>query len=145
MRKKVSKREVSRPHCGLAHPLEIRNAALKDYLSGMPRHQVASKYSLPDASILSHWKRKFAPETLQRPSGKMVKPRIKPSRHTDQESYQSQRMAELERALALKEVELQEKEKELERAHVAREIAETMIDIAQEEYDIVIRKNSGTR
>ncbi len=132
-------------HRGLAHSAVIRNAALKDYLSGMARQSVAIKYSLPDASILSYWKRKFAPETLKRGGTKMTSPRSPRGLITDQESHQSRRIAELEHALALKDEELQQKEKELERAHLARDIAETMIDIAEEEYEIVIRKNSGTR
>ena len=45
-----------RGQMGKAGPVFLRTAVLRDYLSGMSRSDVALKYSLPDCSILSHWK-----------------------------------------------------------------------------------------
>lgn len=134
-----------RGHMGKAYPLCVRTAALRDYLSGIPRNEVALKYSLADASVLSLWKRKFASSEDIKASTKMVKRRNKRVLLTDMESAQSARIKELERALSACEKSLSEKEKELKNARLDSLIKDTMIDLAEEEYSIDIRKNFGSR
>ena len=54
------KKRHSRQRTCQAYPLPVRMAAVRDYLSGMSRLEVARKYSIPDMTNISHWKRKFA-------------------------------------------------------------------------------------
>ena len=132
-------------HKGIAYPAALRHAALCDYLSGMPRSAVALKYSLPDASLLSTWKRKFASCEQVKSSLKMVKRRNKRLLVTDLESAQSQRILELERALSCCEKELSKREIELRSSRLQLHLCDTMIDMAEELYQISIRKNFGSK
>lgn len=99
-----------RGQMGKAYPLSVRTAALRDYLSGMSRNAVALKYSLPDASLSSYWKRKFATSEDLKASTKMVKRRNKRLLLTDMESAQSARIKELEHALYSCQKSLSEKD-----------------------------------
>lgn len=130
---------------GKAYPLSVRTAALRDYLSGMFRNAVALKYSLPDASLLSYWKRKFATSEDLKASTKMVKRRNKRLLLTDMESAQSARIKELERALYSCQKSLSEKDQELKKTTLALLIKDTMIDLAEEEFGVDIRKNFGSK
>ena len=61
------------------------------------------------------------------------------------ESDLSKRIKELERALKQKELELKDKEKELKHEQAHRRAMEILIELANEHYNIDIRKNSGTK
>lgn len=142
---KQEKSEQKRGQMGKAYPVCVRTAALRDYLSGMSRNVVALKYSLPDASVLSYWKRKFANSEEINASIKMVHRRNKRLLLTDMESAQSARIQELERALSTCQKSLAEKDKDLKDTTLALQIKDTMIDLAEEEFGIDIRKNFGSK
>lgn len=130
---------------GKAYPHALRMAALRDYLGGMSRSAVARKYSITDDSVISHWKRKFANPELINASTQMAKRRNKRMLVTDMESEQAARIKELERALSLANSELRKRDTALKQAELRADIAETTIDIAEEEFNIDIRKKFGTR
>lgn len=142
---KQEKSRHERGQKGKAYPLCLRISALRDYLSGIPRSEVALKYSLPDASILSSWKRKFANSEEIKASTKMVKRRNKRLLLTDMESAQCVRIKELERALSACQKLLADKDKELKDSTLHLLLKDTMIDLAEEEFDIDIRKNFGSK
>ena len=144
MMNKSKKALLKRTHPGVAHPVDLRRCALADYLSGMSRREVALKYCLPDPTILSYWKRKFAPDSFK-PAFVMRKPRKSRSLETDNESCMIERIGKLERALALKERELASKEKQLKDTQLSLDMSRMLIDMAEQEYKIAIRKNSGTK
>lgn len=144
-RKNEEKSRRYRGQMGKAYPLSLRTAALRDYLSGMSRKDVAIKYSLPDASVLSQWKRKFAGTNDLKASYAMIKRRNKVQLQTDSESSLSARIKELERALANSQRMLSEKDEELKRERLRNRLNETIIDLAEEQYSIEIRKNFGTK
>lgn len=130
---------------GRAYPISVREAALRDYLSGMSRSAVCEKYSIADLTILSHWKRKFAtPETVKS-SVKMVKRRNKRLLMTDLESEAANRIKELERALSKAESELKKCTKELKSTQLKLRISEVTIDVAEEQFNLPIRKKFGSR
>ena len=64
---------------------------------------------------------------------------------TENESELSKRIKELERALKQKELQLKEKEKELKHEKTYRCAMEIVIELADEHYNIDIRKNSGSK
>lgn len=134
-----------RGQMGKAYPVALRTAALRDYLSGMSRSDVALKYSLPDVSVLSRWKRNFASSEDIKVSTRMVKRRNKRLLQTDNESVQSKRIQELERALSQCQKALSEKDEQLKKANLHVLVSETMIDLAEEEFSISIRKNFGSK
>lgn len=131
---------------GKAYPSGIRMAAVRDYLSGMSRKSVAEKYSLPDASILSHWKRTFVEKSNRKEDLRMKGKVKKPSRLlTESESDLLKRIRELERELRECRKELDASKEEARIASLRALISETMVDVAEEEFDIDIRKKFGSR
>ena len=130
---------------GKAYPLSVRLSAVRDYLSGMSRLEVARTYSIHDMTNISRWKRKFADVVEFQTSHTMVKRRISRSLQTESESELSLRIKELERSLSLCQKSLACKEKELEKANLHIQINETLIDLAEETFGLDIRKNFGTK
>lgn len=126
---------------GKAYPVFLRTAVLRDYLSGMSRSDVALKYSLPDCSILSHWKHNLTNVEDIKTSTSMVKRRNKPLLRTDS----SKRNQELERALSQCQKVLSEKADLLKKANLHVLVSGTMIELTEEESSISIRKNFGSK
>ena len=146
MHSEESKRKKhSRRQPGVAYPLSVRLSAVRDYLSGMSRLEVARKYSIADMTNISRWKRKFAGVVEFKTSHAMVKRRTSRSLQTESESELSLRIKELERSLSLCQKTLAAKEKELERANLHIQINETLIDLAEENFGLSIRKNFGSK
>ena len=139
------KKRHSRKHPGKAYPLPVRLSAVRDYLSGMSRLEVARKYSIHDMSNISRWKRIFADVVEFKTSHTMVKRRTSRSLQTESESELSLRIKELERSLSLCQKALASKEKELDKANLHIQINETLIDLAEETFGLDIRKNLGTK
>jgi transposase-like protein len=111
---------------------------LKDYIeNGLSRKDAAKKYNLHDASILSHWVRKFGIDKtcMEREKAILVPKRMEKS---DRESELEFRVKELEKRLAEKELEVSV---EKLRTHAL----DTMIDVAEEQLHIQIRKKAGTK
>ncbi len=132
-------------HKGVAYPAPLRAAALRDYLGGMSGSAVARKYSLPDSSILSHWKRKFASSKELKSSTTMVRRRNKRFLQSDMESAQSERIRELERALQQSRKALELKEREVKDLELHLQLNNTMLDLAEEQFGLPIRKNFGSK
>ena len=98
---KSKRKKHSCGHPGVAYPLAVRMSAVRDYLSGMSRLEVARKYSIADMTNISRWKRKFAGVVEFKTSHTMVKRRTSRSLQTESESELSLRIKELERSLSL--------------------------------------------
>ncbi len=143
--KKTAKTVYRQGQMGRAYSVSLRTSALRDYLNGMRRIDVARKYSLPDASILSLWKRKFAPQEEFKRSFVMVKRRTKRKLQTDMESAQLERIKNLESSLLRVQKALFQKDKDLEDLRIHLRLSETLIDLADEEYNLDIRKNFGSK
>lgn len=140
-----SDKSKRKKHPGKAYPLAVRISAVRDYLSGMSRLEVARKYSIADMSNISRWKRNFAGVVEFKTSHAMVKRRTSRSLQTESESELSLRIKELERSLSLSQKALAAKEKELAQAKLRNQINETLMDLAEETYGLDLRKNSGSK
>ena len=138
-------RKESGKHRGLAYPVAVREAALRDYLSGMSRSAVSLKYSIADPTVLSHWKRKFATVETINSSVKMAKRRNKRLLMTDLESESANRIKELERALSKAQSELKKRDSELKSTQLKLRIAEVTIEVAEETFNLPIRKKFGSK
>ena len=110
---KSKRKKHSCGHPGVAYPLAVRMSAVRDYLSGMSRLEVARKYSIADMTNISRWKRKFAGVVEFKTSHTMVKRRTSLSLQTESESELSLRIKELERSLSLCQKTLAAKERNL--------------------------------
>ena len=130
---------------GEPYPLEIRLAAIGEYRSGVSRKEIAFKYSIRDPTVISHWIRNFEAKKQSSVSIKPLKLKKRSIKMTENESELSKRIKELERVLKQKESELKEKEKELKHEQTHRRAMEILIELADEHYNIDIRKNSGTK
>ena len=123
---------------GEPYPLEIRLAAIGEYRLGVSRKEIAFKYSISDPTVISHWIRKFEAKRQSSVSIKPLKLKKRSIKMTENESDLSKRIKELERAL-------KQKEKELKHEQAHRRAMEILIELANEHYNIDIRKNSGTK
>ena len=121
---------------GEPYPLEIRLAAIGEYRLGVSRKEIAFKYSISDPTVISHWIRKFEAKRQSSVSIKPLKLKKRSIKMTENESDLSKRIKELERAL---------KQKELKHEQAHRRAMEILIELANEHYNIDIRKNSGTK
>lgn len=145
MKNKLNKK-LSKPFGQVTHYSDlVRRVAVRDYLSGLSRSEVCLKYGIKDPSSLSHWKRKYASSELVTSSTVMVKRRHHRLLVTDNESEQAQRIKELERALSLRDHELLNKAEELKKAEISRQLSETLVSLAEEYFNIDIRKNFGAK
>lgn len=130
---------------GSRYPVALRMAAVRDYLSGMSLREVTRKYSIADKSNVSRWKRIFANVEEFKTSHQMVKHRNSRILQTESESALCVRIQELERSLSICLKSLASKEKELKDTQLHLQISETMIDLAEETFEIAIRKNFGSK
>ena len=112
---------------GEPYPLEIRLAAIGEYRLGVSRKEIAFKYSISDPTVISHWIRKFEAKRQSSVSIKPLKLKKRSIKMTENESDLSKRSKELKH----------------EQAH--RRAMEILIELANEHYNIDIRKNSGTK
>jgi transposase-like protein len=111
---------------------------LKDYIeSGMSRKDAAKKYNLHDASILSHWVRKFGIDKSAIVGANII---LKPMR-----IEKSERELELEHHVKELEKRLEEKEREVTIERLRTHALDTLIDVAEEQLHIQIRKKAGAK
>ena len=105
-------------------------SVLRDYYSsGMSKRKCARKYGLCNPTLLSSWQSKYGEKTLSLPSEEEYDDMARRSK----EEYREENAAlrELEKALAYSRLETE-----------ARDV---MIDIAEREYEISIRKKHGAK
>lgn len=96
--------------------------------------------------VLSHTgSLKFASPQLINASTQMTKRRNKRLLVTGMESEQANRIKELERALSKANAEIHKLDCAFKQAELRADIAETTIDIAEQAFNIDIRKKFGTR
>ena len=105
-------------------------SVLRDYYSsGMSKRKCAKKYGLCNPTLLSSWLSKYGEKTLSLPSEEEYDDMARRSK----EEYRDENAAlrKLEKALAYSRLETE-----------ARDV---MIDIAEREYEISIRKKHGAK
>ena len=111
---------------------EFKLSVLRDYYSsGMSKRKCAKKYGLCNPTLLSSWLSKYGEKTLSLPSEEEYDGMARRSKeeYRDENAALRKRVRELEKALAYSRLETE-----------ARDV---MIDIAEREYEISIRKNMG--
>lgn len=106
-------------------------AILREYCeTGISGKELQRKYCLSSSSQLSYWFRKF------------VDPKIRKSIHMKGRKIDTSRLSMSEESL---EQENERLRKELERERLRSEALNIMIDIAEKELGISIRKKSGAK
>lgn len=122
---------------GSAYPELFRIRVAKEYLAGgITNKELATKYVV-DPTLISHWVTNFVRQTKLYPMEKKSR-RYPKSSGSDREKA-------LERELAEMKKELLRKEKELKKANLQVFALDTMIDVAEEMFDIDIRKKPGAK
>lgn len=109
-------------------------SVLRDYYSsGMSKRKCAMKYGLCNSTLLSSWLSKYGEKTLPLPQEEQGGGMARRSKedYREENAALRKRVRELENALAYSRLETE-----------ARDV---MIDIAEREYDIAIRKKHGAR
>jgi len=109
----------------------------KEYLAGgISNKELATKYAV-DPTLVSHWVSTFVRRTKQ--YSFMDKKSKRYSKvATDRQKALEREVLELKKALAAKE-------KELERSDLQVFALDTMIDVAEEMFEIEIRKKPGAK
>jgi transposase-like protein len=134
---------------GKSYPLEVRLAAVRDYLSGKgSRVEIAARYHIGYARTIDTWVRKFGPKELS--LGQNITVMGHPSsgckkRRLNRDTVPGERELALSREVDLLRAQLQESEKSKKHLQIKVNALETLIDIAESSYDIPIRKNSGAK
>lgn len=101
-------------------------SVVQEYLNGASKSSLGKKYSIVPAVIRS-WICTFAPEYAP----------------TESNVEMSKKQSESEKIQVLKRA-LREKELELSRERMRADFYETMVDVAEEQFNIKIRKKAGT-
>ena len=113
---------------------EFKLSVLRDYYSsGMSKRKCARKYGLCNPTLLSSWQSKYGEKTLSLPSEEEYDDMARRSKeeYREENAALRKRVRELEKALAYSRLETE-----------ARDV---MIDIAEREYEISIRKKHGAK
>lgn len=106
------------------------------------RVKVCEKYDLPDRSVISLWKRKYATNiTAMKKKGHKKR---RPALSQLEESLESE-VARLRLELQQERVARQVAENGLKKAELRATYSEMMIEMAESEYGIDIRKNSAAK
>lgn len=122
---------------GSPYPELFRIRVAKEYLAGgVSRKELATKYCV-DPTLVSHWVTIFVRRTKQYAVMDKKIRRSSPV-STDREKALEREVLELKKALRAKE-------KELERSDLQVFALDTMIDVAEEMFDIEIRKKPGAK
>jgi transposase-like protein len=107
--------------------IEFKMQVVEEYLQGSTsKYGICKKYQLHEV-VFREWLRIFAPE-----QPRMASP-VKKSKESE-----SQEICELKR-------QLRQKELELKREKMRIELLDTMIDVAEEMFNVPIRKKAGTK
>jgi transposase len=114
------------------YPDDLKLKVVREYLStNLSQDEIRAKYGIGGKNCITNWMRKFG---MRAPSQKQ----LKLQRIMSKESVKTT----AEKALASKVGAL---EKELEHEKLRNEALNMLIEIAEEEYKIPIRKKPGTK
>lgn len=106
---------------------DFKMMVVQEALSGtISKRGICRKYSLSDLSLLRSWIRIFAPDSL-----------IKEPIMTDKDEQQKE-IERLKRLLAQRELELK-------REKMRADFLDEMIDVAEDMFQIPVRKKAGTK
>lgn len=109
---------------------ERRLGIINEYLSGKSKYSLRKKYKLTDSNCIDRWLRIFGIEDKTEPSPTNPFMTSNPD--------ESQVVSDLK--LQLKELKSQ-----LAYAQMKAKAYDTMIDVAEEQFNIAIRKKAGTK
>lgn len=132
---------------GQPYPQELRELVVAEYFRGVPRKELARKYNISEASVISHWVRIFAggKRTLRLPNSSLRMPRTRKSNQTMDEATLKAEIRRLQKELSHKDALLREQSKRAERAELKNELLNMLVDTAEQEFQISIRKKSGPK
>lgn len=109
------------------YSLDFKLSVVHEYLSGgISKRALCRKYSLSGIRLLRCWIRIFAPESLI------------PVAVMSDKNEQQKEIERLKKLLAQREVELQ-------REKMRADFLDEMIDVAEEMFQIPVRKKAGTK
>lgn len=135
-----------KPVKGRPYSQEVRELVLAEYYRGISRNKLAMQYNITNPTVISHWIRNF--EAGKHPSGlpkiSYRMPRTKNSL-TDHEASQEAEIRRLKKQLGHKDTQLREESKRADRAELKNELLNMLVDIAEKDLNINIRKKSGPK
>lgn len=114
-----------------------RLEVIEDYLSsGASKNSIARKYNIGDADTIRQWMRRMG---IHDPYRKEL---IYPLSDMKSKTYQKPSKDDTIKAY---EARISELEKDLFKVTMEKDLYSTMLDIAEKEFNIDIRKKSGTK
>jgi transposase-like protein len=114
------------------YPEELKRKIAKDYLAGLASYAVlAEEHGLANKGVVKEFVKWYRRKYELSDENHYTMPEKKPSKSADEEQSLRQQIKELERKLAFSELKV--------------ESLETMIDLAEEQLKIDIRKKSGAK
>lgn len=109
---------------------EIRLQIIQEHLEGASKYSLAKKYNLKSASKIRIWMIKFGIEDREESS---LKPFVMAKKQTESEK------------VAALQLEIKRLKKDLAYEKMRSNAYDTMIDVAEEMFNIPIRKKAGTK
>jgi transposase len=114
------------------YPDDFKLKVVQDYLTtDLSQDEIKTKYGIGGNNCINNWMRKFG---MRAPSEKQ----LKLQRHMSNESVRTAREKILES-------KLHDLKKELDYERLRNEALNTLIDVAEKEYKLAIRKKPGTK
>jgi len=136
---KESNRSIPR---GASFPLEVRLAAVRDFLSGKgTKAEIALRYNISYPRTIDKWVRQFGPKELSLAKNKSQMTHTSPKESKEK----GDRELALEREISMLRDQLRASQREKEEFEIRANALDTMIDIAESVLDIQIRKKSGAK
>jgi len=114
------------------YPDELKIRVVKEYLTtDVSRKELANKYGFGDGGTLNKWIRIFGGGISKKIEPQVLRAMSKERKHSKKTDDQEARIKQLEQALAHEQLKT--------------EALNTMIDIAEEQFNIPIRKKAGSK
>lgn len=112
------------------YPISLKRKIAKSYLSGQASYAVlAEEHGLRDKTVVKEFVRWYRRKLAEDPSFELNQPMDQPK-----EDLSAQDLA----------LRVQQLEQQLQQAELKIELLETMIDVAEQHFELPIRKKSGT-
>jgi transposase len=126
------------------YPQEIREMVIAECYQGMSRKEAAIKYRIEDPTVISYWMRKFGGENNKPFISKSAMNRKK-SDLTDYEKSLEAEIRRLKDEMSRRQKLVEAETQRANKAELKAKLLDTMIDMAEDQLNITIRKKCGPK
>jgi transposase-like protein len=126
------------------YPQEIREMVIAECYNGMSRKEAARKYRIDDPTVISYWMRKFGGEKVKPFVSKNAMNRKK-SDLTDYEKSLEAENRRLKDEVSRQQKQVETEKQRANKAELKAKLLDAMIEMAEDQLKISIRKKCGPK